>query len=134
VKFQQVDLVADALPAGPFDLILSTWVFEHLQNPAEVVRKAWGVLRPGGHIVLLYEVTGTTWASRLVGRLWRWFDARLLRGNEVEGFPGVTTVLRIAGPGAPVVLVVLEKPGSPDEQHSIAPGNAGGACKDSGEA
>jgi SAM-dependent methyltransferase len=110
VAFRQADLVTDTLPAGPFDLIVSTWVFEHLQDPAQVVRKAWEVLRPGGHIVLLYEVTGATWSSRLVGWVWRWFDARLLREDEVEGFPGVATVLPVAGLGAPVVLVVLEKP------------------------
>lgn len=113
VAFRQGDLATDALPEGPFELIVSTWVFEHLQDPTQVVSKAWEVLRPGGHIVLLYEVAGATWSSRLVGWLWKWFNARLLREDEIQGFPGTATVVPIVGIGAPVVLVVLAKPQLP---------------------
>ena len=50
------DVLADAmmLPlAGEcFDTVLCTQVLEHVPEPMDVLREAWRVLRPGGHLVL----------------------------------------------------------------------------------
>lgn len=56
VRLQQFDLMTSALPEGPYDLILSTWVFEQIPDPALVVANAWDRLREGGHILLLFSI------------------------------------------------------------------------------
>lgn len=35
-----------------FDTVLSTQVLEHVSQPTELLREAWRVLKPGGHLVL----------------------------------------------------------------------------------
>lgn len=42
----------DALPAGPFDVILALDVLEHLVDPWAVIRKLHAVLKPGGALVI----------------------------------------------------------------------------------
>ncbi|MCS6962836.1 class I SAM-dependent methyltransferase [Thermoflexus sp.] len=49
----QAQLEALPFPAGAFDLILSTWVIEHLPEPERVFQEIARVLRPGGHFLLL---------------------------------------------------------------------------------
>jgi len=53
---QKLDVVADAmklpLAAESFDTVLCTQVLEHVPEPMDVLREAWRVLRPGGHLVL----------------------------------------------------------------------------------
>lgn len=39
-------------PDGSFDVILSTEVIEHLENPRAVVREWWRLLKPGGRVVM----------------------------------------------------------------------------------
>jgi SAM-dependent methyltransferase len=109
VRFQQVDLMRDALPGGPYDLIVSTWVFEHLPDPVLVAEKAWEQLKPGGHLVLLFEVEAGSWLSRLVDRVYPFFSARLVRNKEVRQFPGVQRDRRFSGPLGDLALVIARK-------------------------
>src|SRR3989344_3908004 len=50
------DIVADAhhLPFkdGEFETILCTEVLEHIENPFEVEKEFWRVLKPGGQLIL----------------------------------------------------------------------------------
>lgn len=109
VRFQQLDLLTDPLPEGPFDLVVSSYVFEHLPDPGRVVEKARERLRPGGHMVLLFEVASHTWRDRLLEPTWRGFSARLLRDDEYRRFPGLVSLQRLAGPLAAVAVVTLRK-------------------------
>lgn len=107
--FRQLDLRRDPLPDGPFDLIVSTWVLEHLTDPGAVVRKAWEKLRPGGHMVLLFEVEGAGLHSELVNRVLGFFDAQQVEDATVKQLPGRIRYETFGGPFARLALVVLEK-------------------------
>ena len=107
--FRQLDLRRDPLPDGPFDLIVSSWVLEHLVEPGAVVRKAWEKLRPGGHMVLLFEVEGTGVYSELVNRVLGFFDAQQVAESTVKQLPGLVRYETFSGPFARLALVVLEK-------------------------
>ncbi|MDT8304393.1 MAG: methyltransferase domain-containing protein [Anaerolineae bacterium] len=110
VQWQQLDLQHDPLPPGPFDLIVSSWVLEHLDDPALVVEKAWQQLRAGGHVVLLFEVEDDSWYSRLENRVLGFLDAQQVPAATVRQFPGLKRFDRYAGPFGKLALVVLEKP------------------------
>lgn len=106
--FQQLDLMADPLPEGPFDLISASNALEHFPEPGAVVNKAWARLRPGGYMVLLFGVESGTLSSRLVA----WIEcvflgAHLLREDEYRHFPGLISVQRF---NLPLVLIVMHKP------------------------
>lgn len=109
VHFRQLDLQRDPLPDGPFDLIVSTWVLEHLAEPGAVVRKAWEELRPSGHTVLLFEVEGSGLYSELVNRVLGFFDAQQVADATVKQLPGLVRYETFSGPFARLALVVLEK-------------------------
>ena len=91
-------------------MILSTWVFEHLPDPVLVTHKAWDQLRPGGHLVLLFEVKSDTWLSGLINRVYPFFSARQVREEGIRRMPGVSSVQRFSGPLGVLALVTAEKP------------------------
>jgi len=127
-RFEQLDLLADALPEGPFDVIVSTWVFEHLPELEPAVQKAWERLRPGGHAIFLFEVEGGCWSSRLGSGLLRLFNARLIGRNEYERFPGLISAQHFESALTPAELVVL---GKPDAAGSCGAGGIGQKEQDS---
>lgn len=52
-RWIEADLNAQVdAPDGSFDMILSTEVIEHLENPRAVVREWWRLLKPGGRVVM----------------------------------------------------------------------------------
>jgi SAM-dependent methyltransferase len=107
--FQRLDLLRDPLPEGPFDLIISTWVFEHLPEPGQVAHKAWQRLKPEGHMVLFFEIWNGTWRSRVTEPLWRFFSAHLVREEEHRHFPGLVSMTRFGGLWTQVALFVSHK-------------------------
>ena len=55
-------LCEDTFPAGTFDVVTAFQVFEHVPNPADVLKKLKPALRPGG--VILIEVPNIdTWRT-----------------------------------------------------------------------
>ena len=115
VEFQQLDLMSDPLPKGIYDLIISTWVFEHLPDPNRVAEKAWDRLKPGGRVALLFEDEANSVLSRIVGRIYPFFSASLVSENEYRRFPGkVVSENHFSGPLGDLALLVLEKPGNPE--------------------
>lgn len=71
-RFVRADLGAPRpaeLPAGAFDLVLARYVFEHVDRPADALKLAAALLRPGGR--LLFAVPDTTSPGRrLKGPRW----------------------------------------------------------------
>lgn len=108
-QFRQLDITRDPLPEGPFDVIVSTWVLEHIPDPEAVVGEAWQQLLPGGHMVLLFEVEGQGWHSEAVNRVLGFFGAQQVADEMVRQFPGLKRYDGYDGPFARLALVVLEK-------------------------
>jgi ubiquinone/menaquinone biosynthesis C-methylase UbiE len=84
---------ADAIPlrAASVDMVLSSWVLEHLPDPARTFREVARVLRPGG--VFVFLTPGANSPAALLNRVLHPFQARLvpmLYGRaEVDAFPVV---------------------------------------------
>lgn len=110
VRLRELDLDRDPLPAGPFDLIVSTWVFEHLEDPEDVVHKAWARLRPGGHMVLLFEIATSYRWGKVVDRVLRFFSARHVPEDVALDFPGLVSMNRYRGAFGDLALLLLHKP------------------------
>lgn len=113
VRFAQLDLRVDPLPDGPFDCIVSAWALEHVPEPRRLVEAARARLRPGGRLVLFFELDGAgprAWTMRTV---WRCFAARLIREDEARAWPGLVSLRRFRGPGPDVALAVLTAPVEP---------------------
>ena len=108
VSFVHLNLLTDPLPEGPFDLILSTWVFEHLPDPIPVVVKAFERLRPDGHAVFLFLADTGTWYAPLVQRFLHLFSARLVSDDVVQQFPGLAARDHFASGSQTMVILAKE--------------------------
>lgn len=79
------------LPAGSVDLVLSSWVLEHLPAPERAFAEVARVLRPGGAFIFL--TPGAWSAAALVNRTLRplqaWLVPRLYGRAEADAFPVV---------------------------------------------
>ena len=52
VETRHADFAQDALPAGPFDLVASAMTLHHVADVADLLRKFFVLLAPGGRIAL----------------------------------------------------------------------------------
>ena len=73
------DLADLPYPDATFDLVISKYVFEHLERPVPVVRELRRVLKPGGHLLIH---TPNRWhyvalaAAATPTRFHRWYNER----------------------------------------------------------
>ena len=75
--------VQNNLPAGPFDMVYSSLVVQHLQHPMGMILKAFDVLRPGG-VLWLREMQGT-WNEALNHPDALWFTDQIFRFQMTIG-------------------------------------------------
>ncbi len=84
--------IADHLPFphDVFDLVVSSWVLEHLDNPVNAFREAHRVLKPGGKVIFLtpnawnYNV----WIIRMIPNAFHdFFTRRLYNRQENDTYP-----------------------------------------------
>lgn len=113
VRFERRDLRTEPMPAGPFDLVVSAWALEHLPEPARVVAAARSRVRPGGRVVLFFELDGAGSRAWAVRRLWRLFGVHLVPEREARSWPGLISLRRFGGLGPEVAVAVLEAERSP---------------------
>lgn len=82
-----VDLSKDGriiLPDGQVDIVLSTQVLEHVQDPALYIAEAYRVLAPGGNLILTTH--GIFVYHPDPEDNWRWTSTGLSRQIEAAGF------------------------------------------------
>ncbi len=84
------DLAGVPFPSSCFDLVLCSWVVEHLVRPDPVFAELARVLRPGGHLVLLAPNAWNyvTLAQRVVpARLQELLTRTIYGREEKDTFP-----------------------------------------------
>jgi len=85
--------LADALPlrAASVDLVLASWVLEHLADPARTFGEVARVLRPGGAMIFVAPgaYSPAALVNRALGPLQRWLVPRLYGRHEADAFPVV---------------------------------------------
>lgn len=79
---------------GRYDIVSMNHVLEHVIDPAEVVRRSFQLLRPGGHLVGQLP-TNSSWESRWFGRYWAGYH--FPRHLHVFSRRGLAQLLRRAG-------------------------------------
>jgi 2-polyprenyl-3-methyl-5-hydroxy-6-metoxy-1,4-benzoquinol methylase len=90
IRWHRLDLNdADAIPATSFDVVIAAEVIEHLENPRQVAREWFQILKPGGTLIL----------STPNNESIRSLMALLVRGHYVafldSGYPAhITALLR----------------------------------------
>jgi len=53
ISWHRLDLNdADAIPAASFDVVIAAEIIEHLENPRQVAREWFRILKPGGALIL----------------------------------------------------------------------------------
>ncbi len=69
-KVVEGNLSALPLPDRKFDLVMCSWVLEHLEQPLRVLAEIARVLKPGGHFLFITPnaLNYLIWARRLVPR------------------------------------------------------------------
>jgi SAM-dependent methyltransferase len=80
------DIAALPFSSEAFDLVLSTWVVEHLSQPEGAFYETARVLRPGGRLLILTPNAHSplTLASRLLPQRWQRPLARRLYSRQLE--------------------------------------------------
>jgi ubiquinone/menaquinone biosynthesis C-methylase UbiE len=108
VSFLRADITGLPLQDGSFDLVISTWVFSHLQRPRRVVEEGLRVLKDRGYLLLLFWKRTSFPFNILAWPFELLFKFKGVRKEVWEGF-GEKKMVKEFGAG---VLILLEKGGS----------------------
>lgn len=106
------------LPASSVDLVIATWLLEHLADPAAVLAEVQRTLRPGGHFITLtpnanHPLLLANRISQALPRLQRWLVPRLYARSQDDTFrvhyrANSPARLRALATRAGLVLVALQ--------------------------
>ncbi len=108
VSFLRGDITGLPLRDGSFDLVISTWVFSHLQRPLRVVEEGLRVLKEGGYLILLFWKRASFPFNVLAWPFESLFKFKGVRKEVWEKF-GEKKMVKEFTAG---VLILLEKRGS----------------------
>jgi SAM-dependent methyltransferase len=108
MTFESIRLDRDELPAGEYDLVLSTWVFSHLPEPERVVRQILGHLKPGGVLLATFKAERNWLIDTLLWPAYKAYDALPVRRSSVAKFPDLVRMDRYWGGWA--TFIVCQRP------------------------
>ena len=93
LEFRLGDLEAPPIEPGTVDLVLFSQALHHAQQPAKAISAAFGLLKPGGRIVLLDLLKhGFEKARVLYADVWLGFsEVEIIEMLEGAGFKNVET-------------------------------------------
>lgn len=77
-----------------FDTILCVSTLEHVHNPQAAFLEMQRILKPGGKLILTYDIDLTTMTDPLLGRIDPVPHGTLTSHNAPEGLPGRTDILK----------------------------------------
>lgn len=81
IRFQRDDLEKLSLKKASLDLVVISQSLHHVEDPAAVLREAFRVLRPGGHVVLIELLPHQqNWVTTRLGHRWLGFEPETVRG------------------------------------------------------
>jgi SAM-dependent methyltransferase len=69
IRFEVEDAASLPFAQEQFDLVVFTDSFEHVQNPAEVLKECFRLLRKGGTVNILFPPYGSPWGAHLFAHI-----------------------------------------------------------------
>ncbi|HVC35793.1 MAG TPA: class I SAM-dependent methyltransferase [Chloroflexota bacterium] len=119
IEFVRNDLLNEPLPLGEFDLILSTWALDRIEDPFALIVRAMRQLRHGGHALLLFASVPRDWRAGLARFVAPLVGRQLRPASIYHGLPSFTAEEEF-GDGL-VSLVILENPAPLPLPISVSP-------------
>lgn len=108
ITFLQQDITKTSKITGKYDIIISTWVLSHLNEPAEVINRTQKLLKKDGKMFLIF-LSKPHWFIHIwlypLARIF--FACKYLSSNEINKFKNVTKI-QTYGMGV-TTLIVIEK-------------------------
>lgn len=108
IRFVCGDLRTVALPQH-YDLIISTWVFSHLERPSYVVNRFYQNLSKGGTMLFVFLTKPPWYIDFWFSPLARFFRARPVSPFEVNKMRG-SKKMRTYAHGLATFLVITKRP------------------------
>jgi geranylgeranyl reductase family protein len=81
VTFEQQDATALPYPDRSFDVVMSTWLLETLEDPRQAVRECLRVIKDDGFVIYMFSTRPESGVARLYGRLLEEWSAGTLAGR-----------------------------------------------------
>jgi SAM-dependent methyltransferase len=119
VDFMRNDLLNQQLPPGEFDLIVSSWALDRIEDPFALIVRAMRQLRQDGHAMLLFASPPRDWRAGLAQFLARLAGRQLRPASIYHGLPSFAAEQEFAN--GLVSLVILENPAPAPVPISAAP-------------
>lgn len=116
IRFETIRLDRDELPAGEYDLVLSTWVFSHLPEPERVVAQIVSHLKPGGVLLATFKAERNWLIDTLLWPAYKTYDALPVRRSSVAKFPNLVRMDRFWGGWATFIVCQRPLEAAPESQ------------------
>ena len=114
VSFASIRLDRDELPEGEFDIVLSTWVFSHLESPERLVHRIMERLKPGGVLLATFKAERNWLIDTLLWPCYKVYHALPVRRSSVALFPNMVRMDRYWGGWA--TFIVCQRPSEPQPE------------------
>ena len=84
ISFRVANALADPLPAGQFDVVISQEVFAHVEDQAKYLQAAANTLRPGGYLIV--TTANRFVLDRLGDSMWKWPREHIETYHDMKSF------------------------------------------------